>query len=215
MESFGTTNFCKMIVFRRSFCMKKLNLLLSILFAISTFQTTYGQACGAGVSIFHVFDENGFIEVKDYYVSLHIVSDDLGWKNKDFSKFGWKKQFFDKKTYSKYGEWRGLQPAFEIPLKEQSRLIQNWIKLAKKSPESIFAKNKDRCDNWLQESTDTRKKTFSVCTLEACNWMVLLEIQSKDYETAYYVSDFLCGCTKHYEFRLNRKRDKCLPKCSK
>ncbi|MEK7723655.1 MAG: hypothetical protein AAB336_04850 [Acidobacteriota bacterium] len=195
--------------------MRKLNVFLAIIFLISTFQTSYGQSCGGGTSTFHVYDENGFIEVTDFYINLHIVSEDQGWKVKDFSKYGWKRQIFSEETHKKYKNSKeSLKTAFEIPPNEQSRLIQNWIKLAKKYPNDIYAKNKDHCGNWLQESTDTRKKPFSVCTREGCSWMVLLEIQAKGYETAYYVSDFLCGCTKHYEFRLKQKRDRCLPKCS-
>lgn len=186
---------------------------------ISLFSINYGQSCGSGKSIFHVYDENGLFEVKDFYINLHIVSEDQGWKGQDFSQYGWKRQIFDKETHKKYEDPRNyrehLETAFEIPPNEATRLIENWIKLSKKYPNEIYAENKDHCGNWLQESSDTRKMPFSVCTREGCNWMVLLEIQAKDFETAYFVSDFLCGCTKHYEFRLNRKRDKCLPKCNK
>lgn len=199
--------------------MIKLGVIFALFLTISAFQTIYGQSCGSGKSIFHVYEENGFIEIKNFYISLHIVSEDQGWKVKDFNKYGWKRQIFDEETRKKYENAKShrehLETAYEIPPPEQSRLIQNWIKLSNKYPNDIYAKNKDHCGNFLQESTDTRKLPFSVCTKEGCSWMVLLEIQAKGYETAYYVSDFLCGCTKHYEFRLNRKRDKCLSKCGK
>lgn len=199
--------------------MNKLNAFLAIILAVLAFHTIHGQSCGVGKSIFHVYEENGFIEVKDFYISLHIVSEDQGWKTQNFSKYGWKRQIFDEETHKKYEKPKKyrehLETAYEIPLQEQSKLIQNWSKLSKKYPNEIYAKNKDHCGNWLQVSSDTRKLPFSVCTREGCSWMVLLEIQAKGYETAYYVSDFLCGCTKHYEFRLNRKHDKCLPKCGK
>lgn len=191
---------------------------LSILFfLLSIISTNYGQSCGGGISNFHVYDESGFTEIKDFYINLHIVSEDQGWKLKDFSKYGWKRQIFFKETRQKYENTKThecLETAFEIPFKEKNLLIENWIKLSKENPKSIFAEEKDRCDNWLQESSDTRKMPFSVCTVEGCSWMVLLEIQAKGYEAAYFVSDFLCGCTKHYEFRLKQRRDKCLPKCS-
>lgn len=196
----------------------KIKTFIAIIFISLCFQTTFGQSCGGGNSYFHVFDENGLIEIKDFYFNLHIVSEDQLWRGKDFSKYGWKQQIFDKATRKKYKDPKTheyLEDAFEIPAKEQSRLIENWIKLSEKNPDSIFAKDKDRCDNWLQGSSDTRQKPINVCTIEGCGWMVLLEIQAKGYETAYFVSDFLCGCTKHYEFRLKRKRDKCLPRCGK
>lgn len=206
-----------MSVLLRSDCMKQIALLLFLL--ISFLSTIYGQSCGSGKSIFHVYDENGLIEVKDFYFNLHIVSEDQGWKVQNFSIYGWKRQIFDEETQKKYKDPKNyrerLETAFEIPTKEASRLIENWIKLSKKYPNEIYAENKDHCGNWLQGSSDTRKLPFGVCTLEGCSWMVLLEIQAKGYETAHFVSDFLCGCTKHYEFRLQRKRDKCLPKCSK
>lgn len=200
----------------RSDCMKRIVILLFLL--ISLLATHYGQSCGGGKSIFHVYDENGIIEVKDFYINLHIVSEDQGWKVKDFSKYGWKRQIFDQETRKKYEDPKKyrehLETAFEIPPNEAARLIENWIKLSKKYPNEIYAKNKDHCGNWLQESSDTRKMPFSFCTREGCSWMVLAEIQAKGYETANYVSDFICGCTKHYEFRLKPKRDKCLPKCA-
>ena len=200
----------------RSNCMKRIVIILFLL--ISFLSTIYGQSCGGGKSIFHVYNEGGFIEIKDFYINLHVVSNDQGWRVKDFSKYGWKQQIFDEETIKKYEDPKKyrehLESAFEIPQKEATRLIENWIKLSKENPNSIFTKDKDRCDNWLQESSDTRKQPLSFCTVEGCSWMVLAEIQAKGYETAYFVSDFLCGCTKHYEFRLQRKRDKCLPKCS-
>ena len=196
--------------------MKNSFILTILLFSL--FTVSYGQSCGGGKSYFHIFDENGLTEIKDFYFNLHIVSEDQSWRGKDFSKFGWKQQIFDEATRKKYESPKTheyFEDAFEIPQKEQSRLIQNWIKLSEKNPDSIFAKDKDRCDNWLQGSSDTKQKPINVCTIEGCSWMVLLEIQAKGYETAYFVSDFLCGCTKHYEFRLKRKRDKCLPGCGK
>lgn len=196
--------------------MKRSFIVIILLFSL--FTAIYGQSCGGGNSYFHVFDENGLIEIKDFYLNLHIVSEDQLWRGKDFSKYGWKQQIFDEATRKKYKDPKTheyLEDAFEIPAKEQSRLIENWIKLSEKNLNSIFAKDKDRCDNWLQGSSDTRQKPINVCTIEGCGWMVLLEIQAKGYETAYFVSDFLCGCTKHYEFRLKRKRDKCLPGCNK
>lgn len=197
----------------RSFGMKHLSILI---FLLSIFSSTYGQSCGGGKSIFHVYDENGLFEVKDFYINLHIVSEDQGWKTQNFSKYGWKRQIFDEETENKYKNPKNyreyLENAYEIPAKEATRLLENWIRLSKQRPNSIFTENKDHCGNWLQESSDTRKLPFSVCTREGCSWMVLLEIQAKGYETAYFVSDFLCGCTKHYEFRLQRRRDRCLPK---
>jgi hypothetical protein len=198
-----------------------IGLLLAAVFVTAFFsQISFAQSCGGGKSFFHVFDESGFYEVKNVYISLHIVDENQDWLIKDFSKWGWKRQDFGETIARKYQNSKtheSFETAFEVPTKEATRLIENWIKLSEKDPQSIFAEEKDRCGNSLQGSSEFMKdergkNLFSICTREGCSWMVLAEIQSKDYETAYFVSDFTCGCTKHYEFRLKRKRNKCL-KC--
>ena len=137
----------------RSFCMtNRINLIvfLALVFASLCCQPTFGQSCGGGKSYFHVFDESDAYEIKDVYISLHIVDENQDWRTKNFSKFGWKRQIFDDKTAKKYTNSKThstFETAFEIPFKEQSRLVQNWIKLAEKYPTSIFAEDKDRCGN--------------------------------------------------------------------
>lgn len=190
--------------------MKRLIIFSLLIFCLLTIN--YGQSCGGGTATFHIYNESGLVEIKDFYVSLHIVSEEQDWRGKDFSKFGWKRQIFDKKTIAKYESLRNhrehLESAFEIPSKEFHRLFQERQKILEKNPKSIVATEKDRCGNFMQDSSDTRQKPFNVCTREGCSYMVVAQIQAKGYETAYFVSDFICGCTKHYEFRLQKKRAK-------
>lgn len=191
------------------------------IFAVWLFSVAaFGQSCGGGKAFFHVFNEISIYEIKNAYISLRIVDENQDWKNKDLSKLGWKRQIFDDKTAAKYTNSKTheyFETAFEVPFNEQSRLLQNWIKLSEKDPQSIFAKDTDRCGNSMQGSTEfmkdeSGKNLFNICTREGCNWMVLAVVQAKGYETAYFVSDFICGCTKHYEFRLRERRNKCLQK---
>jgi len=184
-------------------------------------QTSFGQSCGGGTATFHIFDESGSTEIKDVYVALHLVSEDQMWITKDYSGLGWKRQTFDEKTSAKYkkdSSRETFEMAFEIPASEYLRLMKERKAIIEKNPQSIVAEiTKDRCDNSLQGSTDIKPREFAknsigFCTREGCDFMVVAEIQAKGYETAYFVSEFICGCSKHYEFRLKEKPEKCLDK---
>lgn len=82
---------CKLNALLRPVGMKLKAILILLLFFIAT--TTYGQSCGGGTVAFHIFNNSGLIEIKDYSVSLYVVSEDQSWQSKDFSNFGWKRQY--------------------------------------------------------------------------------------------------------------------------
>jgi hypothetical protein len=193
-----------------------LKIIFIILAFLSVAPVARGQSCGGGTSTFHIFDEDGTTEIRHFYISLQIVSEDQLWRTKDFGKSGWKRQKFGEETAAKYTSSKksgSFETAFEISYDEYSRLLENREKIIKKAPDSLLATTeKDRCGSFLQESVEADQTPFSICTREGCGWMVVAAVQAKDYETAYFVSDFTCGCTKHYELRLKKKPDKCLCK---
>ncbi len=205
--------------------MKRAAIILNFSFALICLlsQSSFSQSCGSGKSFFHVFSEDDSVELRKVYISLHVVDANQDWHKKDFRNRGWKEQEYSEEAAKKYTNRKArsvYERAFEIPLQEESRLMQNWMKLSRKHPNSIFTAEKDRCGNWMQGSSEFMndvfgKPIFNTCTREGCRWMVLAVIQAKDHLPGYFVSDFICGCTKHYEFRLRKRRDKCLPGCEK
>src|SRR4051812_37301925 len=102
-----------------------IGLLLAAVFITAFFsQTSLGQSCGGGKSFFHVFDESGSYEVKNVYISLHIVDENQEWLMKDFSKRGWKRQDFGEIIARKYQNSKtheSFETAFEVPAKEATR----------------------------------------------------------------------------------------------
>ncbi len=192
----------------------KVKVFLLIIVVTLFFSNIFGQSCGGGTTFFHLFDEDGISEITNYSITLHIVDEDQSWKLDNFEKLGWKRQILDDKTAVKYADKKfdrgSLETAYEISANEYWRLLKIRDELLKKKPESFVGKKINRC-NYHEPSLIDRDKQFSVCTSEACNLKVVAKIEAEGYETAYYVSDFICGCGKHYEFRLLRKRNKCLP----
>lgn len=196
--------------------MKKLRAFLLIIVVICCYQTAFGQSCGGGNATFYVFDENDIEEIKDFQITFHIVSEDQNWQFQDSGKFGWKRQIVDKKNSdkspkSKYeGDKRWT--AFEISESEYFRLMKEREQILKKNPKSFVNKKIDRCDYYYKSLPLKLDKPFTICVTEGCNLQVVAKIEAKGYETAYYLSDFTCGCPKFYKFNLVRKRNRCLPK---
>ncbi|MCU0238023.1 MAG: hypothetical protein MUC29_01160 [Pyrinomonadaceae bacterium] len=187
----------------------KLKVFFLIIVVTFFFSNTFGQSCGGGNAIFHIFDENDIEEIKDFNISFHIVSEDQNWQFQDFSKFSWKQQIFDKKTLEKGDKFKS---AFEISATEYWRLIKEREQILIKKPKSFVSKEIDRCNYYQKSFPINLDKPFTICVTEGCNFMVVAQVQAKGYETAYYLDNFACGCSKSYKFNLQRKRNKCLPK---
>lgn len=201
-----------MFALPRSICMRKLKSFLVIVIAICCYQTTFGQSCGGGNASFYVSDKNGIQQIKKFQISFHIVSENQDWRSQDLSKFGWKRQIFAEKRLEKYKK-RGdsLELAFEIPPAEYSRLMKEREQILKKNPDSVVTKKIDRCDYYREKPLLSQDEPLTICIREGCSFMVVAEVQAEGYEIGYYISNFTCGCPKHYEFRLRKKRDKCCP----
>lgn len=199
--------------------MRKLQTFLVIIFAICCYQTTFAQSCGGGNATFYVFDEDGIQEIKDFKISFHTVSENQNWQFEDAVKFGWKQQTVDEARLEKHenSKRKGgrLQLAYKISASEYSRLMKEREQILKKNPDSFIAKKIDRCNYYRKSSPINLNESFTICVSEGCNKMVVAEVQAEGYETAYFVDDFTCGCSKTYVFQLQRKRNKCLPNCEK
>lgn len=205
-----------MLVSSRSNCMRKRQVFLLIILSICCYQSTFGQRCGAGNATFYVSDDNEMQEVENFKISFHTVSEDQNWQYKNADKFGWKLQTFDEKLLDQFFDSKKITQklayAYEISYAEYSRLLSQRTQIIKDKPDSFVAKNIERCNIYRRNTPPDLEDLFTLCVTEGCNKMVVAEVSADGYETAYYLDNFTCGCSKTYRLKLKRKRNRCLPK---
>ncbi|MBS1794919.1 MAG: hypothetical protein JSS81_13750 [Acidobacteria bacterium] len=166
----------------------------------------FGQSCGGGTAYFHIFDERGEKEIADAAVRLFVVSEDQSWMLADFTDRGWMRQTFDETVARKYaGRPRvSFETAYAIPAGEFARLVEERRRALEKNPRSPIVEAEKVI---AEKPKPANERVFSAGTREGCSFMAAAEIAAAGFETAWFVSDFTCGCTKHYEFRLRAKSE--------